>query len=153
MDIPFWLSQAYAGPKLDLYHATRDDLIRIILDQRETIADQERRIAAQARELDALRAMVAQLTTQIGALQGQRPQDDAPPRGTPQGMPGLKATERPVREPVPRKRRAQGYARRRMEATAQVVHALAACPDCGAPPNTVYMAETGLTLDRVFLDQ
>lgn len=30
---------------LDLYHATRDELIRIIRDQGETIADQAREIA------------------------------------------------------------------------------------------------------------
>ncbi len=58
---------------------------------------QDDRMTAQAHELDELRAMVAQLTTQIGALQGQRSQDDTPPRGALTGMPGLKANEPPVR--------------------------------------------------------
>lgn len=93
---------------LDLYHATRDELIRIILDQCDARADQERRIAAQDQELGELRGMLTQLTAQVGALQAQRPGDGDPPRGTPQGMPGVKPTEPAPREPRPRKPRATG---------------------------------------------
>lgn len=118
---------------LDLYHAARDEVIRIIVDQRDTLADQERRIAAQDRELGELRTMIARLTTQVGERKTPRPHDDDPGRGTPKGMPGLKSTEPDARPPRPRKRRVTGAGRSRMQATARVVHALAGCPDCGAP--------------------
>ncbi len=36
---------AYAGVVLDLYRATRDELIRIILEQRDALADRDRQIA------------------------------------------------------------------------------------------------------------
>ncbi len=117
---------------LDLYHATRDDLIRIILDLRDTLADRERQIAALTGEQAEVRRVITQLMAQVGALEDQRPRDD-PPRGTPKGMPGLKATEPAERATRPRKKRATGASRHRMQATEQVVHALAACPDCGAP--------------------
>jgi transposase len=116
---------------LDLYHATRDELIRIILDLRTTIADQERQLAAVTADQADLRAVLATVTAQLGTTTAPDG-DDAPP-GTPKGMPGLKPTQAPVQEPRPRKRRAKGYGRQRMQATTQVVHALATCPDCGAP--------------------
>ncbi len=118
---------------LDLYHATRDDLTAIILEQRDAIEDLERQVATLAATQAELRQVITQLTTQVGALAGQAPRDDDRPRGTPPGMPGLKATEPPVRERPPRKTRGQGFARRRMQATAQQGHALRQCPDCGAP--------------------
>jgi hypothetical protein len=118
---------------LDLYHATRDELSALILAQRDALADRERDIAALRTELREQRALVVGLTAQVGELLAASGRDDAPPRGTPPGMPGLKATEPSVREPTPRKRRTQGVARRRMEATERVVHVLRQCPDCGAP--------------------
>ncbi len=118
---------------LDLYHATRDDLIRTILAQRDALAERERENVVLKAELAHQRAVIAQLTAQVGALlAAAAPEDDAG-RGTPRGMPGLKPTDAPVRERLQRRKRATGAARRRMQATAQVVHALAACPDCGAP--------------------
>jgi len=117
---------------LDLYHATRDDLIRIILDLRDTLADRERQLAVLTAEQVEVRRVVTHLTAQVGALRDQRPGDD-PPRGTPNGMPGLKPTEPAERAARPRKKRATGSGRRRMQATEQVVHALTAGPDCGAP--------------------
>ncbi len=118
---------------LELYHATRDDLIQIILDLRDTLADRDRQIAALTAEQAEVRRVISDLTTQVGALSEQVSPDDDSPRGRPSGMPGLKSTEAAEREPRPRKQRAMGYGRRRMQATAQVVHALASCPDCGAP--------------------
>lgn len=111
---------------LDLYHATRDDLIRLILAQRETLADRDRQLAALTAEQVGLRRVITQLTDQVS-------HDDQPSRGAPKGMPGLKPTEAGERPPRPRKWREHGVGRRRMQATAQTVHALAACPDCGAP--------------------
>ena len=56
-----------------------------------------------------------------------------PPRGRPVGMPGNKpAPKRPRPERTePRKKRTHGFARRRMNPTRQVVHALDSCPECG----------------------
>jgi len=115
---------------LDLYHATRDELIRIILDQGETIADQARVIAALQDEQVAIRQTVQALTAALGAEAGDDA-DDGP--RTPHGMPGHKPTQTPDRAPRPRTRRAKGFGRSRMQATAQVVHALAHCPACGTP--------------------
>lgn len=117
---------------LDLYHATRDDLIAIILEQREALADRERRLAAQEQELAEVRRVVTALTAQVGAGRHQR-SDAEPSSGPPPGMPGLKPTEAAVRGARPRKARTINGARRRMLATNRVVHALAHCPDCGTP--------------------
>ena len=117
---------------LDLYHATRDDLIRIIQNERTARADLERVLLALETEVGRQAQVIGQLTAQLGALESAATGDDPPP-GTPKGMPGLKPTQAPDREARPRKRRSQGAGRSRMQATAQVVHALDACPDCGAP--------------------
>lgn len=118
---------------LDLYHATRDDLIRLILDQRDALADRERDNAALKAELAQQGAAIVQLTAQVGAILAASAPEDESGRATPRGMPGLKPTDTPVRERASRRKRATGAARHRMQATEQVVHALAACPDCGAP--------------------
>lgn len=119
---------------LDLYHATRDDLIRMLLDQHDQLADRDRQLAQQARDIAELREAVVQLTERIGTLT-MTPAADAPSAGagSARSMPGLKPTQAPDRPPRARKRRARGHGRSRMQATAQVIHALGACPDCGAP--------------------
>jgi transposase len=121
---------------LDLFHASRDDLMRLILAQRDQIADLERRQAALEAELATQRATIARLTTQLGeAMAALAPGDDPPAAGSPASprtMPGLKpGTAAPPRRP--RQRRAHGFARVRMTPTARVVHALTHCPDCGSP--------------------
>ncbi len=118
---------------LDLYHATRDDLIARVLGLRDVLADRERDNAALQAELAQQRVAIAHLTAQVGTLLAGSALDDDAGRGTPGGMPGLKPTEPSVRERPQRRKRATGAARRRMQATAQVVHALSSCPDCGAP--------------------
>jgi len=121
---------------LDLFHASRDDLIIMVRGQRDRIADLERLLAHQAEELAALRATIAQLSARVGeVLAGP----DAEPGGdegatvTPRGMPGLKSAQPPERPVRARRRRARGFVRRRMAPTARRVHALACCPKCGAP--------------------
>jgi len=101
---------------LDLYHATRDDLI---LDLRDTLADWVRQLTALTPEQAEMRRVIAHLTSQVGALAEQAVRDDEPPRGTPRGMLGLKRTEATGRAARPRTQRAQGFARRRMPTTAQ----------------------------------
>lgn len=53
---------------LDLYHATRDELIRIILEQRDALADRDRQLAAVMDKQVALGQVVKDLTVQVGAL-------------------------------------------------------------------------------------
>lgn len=118
---------------LDLYHVTREDLIRIIVAQRDALAERDRRIASLEARMTEQDATMARLTAQLGEARAAAAPDDEPPRGTSRGMPGLKPTEPEERERRSRKRRAQGDARCRMEATERVVHALRQCPDCGAP--------------------
>src|SRR5688500_15839490 len=105
---------------LDLFHAGRDELIGLVLAQRDALADRDRRVA----------------DPEAGVEAG--PPDDAPAAGgaapaAARGMPGLKPGGAPARAARPRQRRARGFVRRRMAPTAQVVHALARCPGCGAP--------------------
>src|SRR3954470_1993487 len=74
---------------------------------------------------DELLAYIAALEARVRELEA-RGGESAPRR-----LPGHKPEQRPAAPPPPRKRRAQGYGRRRSGPTAQVVHAVAACPDCG----------------------
>lgn len=114
---------------LDFYHATRDELIRVIRDQRDSLVDAEQQLAAQPRELAEIQVTRAAVTARLGTLPGEA---EAAP-GPPKGMPGHKPTQTPVRDRQPRKRRGPGRCRSQMQATAQIIHALVACPDCGAP--------------------
>jgi hypothetical protein len=121
---------------LDLFHASREDLIRLVVAQRDEIADLARRQAALEAELATQRATIAELTRQLGeALAALAPDDDAAGddgAATARTMPGLKPTA-PVPPPRGRKRRARGFARRRTIPTARQVHALPRCPGCGTP--------------------
>ena len=121
------------GP-LDLYRASREELIAVIVRQREQIADLEQRLGRQEAELTALRVTIGRLSERIGGLlAAAEPTPGDEPAGPASGMPGLKPAgtgrTRPA-TPPPRKRRAQGYGRKRMRPTARQVHALAHCPHC-----------------------
>jgi transposase len=123
---------------LDLFHASRDDLIRLVVAQREALADGNRRLATLEAEVAGLRTTIARLTERLGeALAAASPSDeDAGGEGgsaTPRAMPGLKPAAPPVPPRRARKRRAQNAARHRMIPTARRVHAPTRCPDCGAP--------------------
>lgn len=117
---------------LDLYQATRDEVIQLVHQQRAMTIEQARQMTALKEEVAELRAVLATLTTQLGLLNTAPADGDASP-GMPAGMPGLKPVQAPERPARPRKRRAKGAGRTRMVATAWMVHALAACPECGAP--------------------
>lgn len=118
---------------LDLYRASRQDLIAVILRQREQIAALEQEMARLRAEVVTQRAEMTRLTERVGALLAalEGPAgDDSSPRPT--TMPGLKPTtlRRRTVPPGARKRRAHGYGRQRMRPTARHVHALAHCPHC-----------------------
>jgi len=121
-------------PPLDLYRASRADLIARILAQREQIADLEQEVARLRAELGRQQEEMTRLTERVGALLAalEGPEGDAgSPRPT--TMPGLKPT-RKGHPPIPprhaRQRRAHGAGRKRMAPTARQVHAYAHCPAC-----------------------
>lgn len=126
----------YAGVMIDLQNASRDELIRLIVSQHETIARQEGVIAAQQERMVALEATVARLTAQVGevlaTVDALRRGDAGTGSGRPPGMPGLKPTPTKERPPKKaRKRREQPFVRYWLEPTQQVVHAVEQCPTCG----------------------
>lgn len=119
---------------LDLYRASREELIALVLRQREQIADLEREQARVRADLATQQAALVQVQERMGTLLAAlEPPDGAGGAARPTTMPGLK----PVRRdraggavPRSRRRRARGYGRRRMRPTARQVHAVARCPHC-----------------------
>ncbi len=132
-----WVLGGYLAAMLDLYHASRDELIQLIHAQFEALADRDRRLVVLEAEITSLRTAIVELTVRLGEALGATSPPDGASGGavelpTPRGMPGLKpvtagkAPERPAR-----RRRRQGFARRRMTVTTHQTHALGQCPDCG----------------------
>jgi hypothetical protein len=119
---------------LDLYRASREELITLVLRQREQIADLEREVARLHVEVATQRAEMARLTERVGVLLAtleEPPGDDGPLRPT--TMPGVKPAGPRCAPPGPspsRKRRARGYGRQRMAPTTRQRHALPHCPHC-----------------------
>ena len=122
---------------IDLQAASREDLVRLIVSQHETMQQQQRVLTAQGERIAALDAQVGALTarviTLLAALDEAAGTGDAGTGGTPKGMPGHKASTPAPRAPTARKRRTQAFVRRRMEPTVQVIHAFDQCPTCGIP--------------------
>ncbi len=93
-------------------------------------------MAEQRAVIATLEATVAQVTARVGEslVRLDAATGDGPPTGRPPGMPGLKPATGKARPPKqPRKGRTQQFVRRRMEPTAQVIHAPDRCPTCGMP--------------------
>jgi transposase len=129
-------ANGYAAHMIDLYSASRDDLIRLVIAQQERIAALEAVVVEQRAVIAALEASVTRLTQQVGALLAAQGgvADDAAGPGRAQGMPGLKPATGKGRPPKQaRKRREHAFVRRRMAPTQQVIHALDTCPRCGMP--------------------
>jgi transposase len=119
---------------LDLYRASREEVIRLVVRQREQIAQLEQRLAQQETEQAALRATIVQMTERLGVLLADREPEPSAAAAAPTTRPGLKPPpRRPPPPRAPRKRRAQGYGRKRMTPTARQVHAFRHCPHCGTP--------------------
>lgn len=122
---------------LDLYHATRKELIALLLAERDAKDDLTRQLARVHTTLATQQTVISQLTEQVGQLQATVAAltgAATPPPETserPKGMPGLKPTEAPERPVQPRKRRNRGYGRHRMAVTERQVHVLDQCPACG----------------------
>jgi len=120
---------------LDLYRASREELIALVVRQREQITDLEQEVARLRAELATQQAEMTRLTERVGALLAALagPEGDEP-SPHPTTMPGLKSASarRSWSPPAPsRKQRAHGYGRTRMPPTACQVHAYAHCPHCG----------------------
>ena len=122
---------------LDVYHASRDDLIRIIVAQQETLTEQ-RALLARQQQLVEQQATNSALTQRVGELAAanrqleQRVRELEQRGGKPRGLAGNKlVADKPTKPTQARKKRARNVARRRMLPTARVLHALDACPDCG----------------------
>lgn len=122
---------------INLQAASREDLVRLIVSQHETMQQQQRVLTAQGERIAALDAQVgaltARVTTLLAALDEATGTGDAGTGGTPKGMPGHKVRTPAPRPPTTRKHRTQAFVRRRMEPTAQVIHAFDQCPTCGIP--------------------
>ncbi|MFV0427616.1 MAG: IS66 family transposase [Beutenbergiaceae bacterium] len=126
---------------LDLFHATRDDLIRMLLAERDARLEVETRLARQEHDLGEMQQAVRLLTEQLGvvvaenaalrAALGEEP--PTPPAASSTRMPGHKDQTVPQEPRRERRKRERGAGRSRMTPTHRVVHALAVCPDCGAP--------------------
>lgn len=86
-------------------------------------------VLAQQARVVALAAQVAALTARVDELGGQPP---SPPPAVPPLPPFVKPARSAKARRVARKRRAQGFGRRRMAPTRTVEHAADACPECGA---------------------
>ena len=91
---------------LDLYQASREELIDLLLAQRDRLAEQERVIARQQAEIAGLQATIGQGTRQVGelrtmlaALTGQEPEEPPGP-GRPTGMPGRTPGGKVARPPT-----------------------------------------------------
>lgn len=87
---------------LDLYRASREELIALVLRQREQITDLEQRVARHEADLATLRATLSQLSERVGVLLAAvEPTPGDAPAGHPSGMPGLKPTSGRITPPIP----------------------------------------------------
>ena len=117
---------------LDLYTASRDDLIRVVLEQREVIARLEAQLAQQQREVATVQGTAQQLAQRVGELAQRVRESEGRRPGRPPGPAGpAPSPDTPAPPKPPRKKRRHNAARRRMAPTARVVHALEDCPACG----------------------
>jgi transposase len=118
---------------LDLYHASRDDLVAALLAQRELLAEQAAQLAQAQALLSEARAANAQLAERVGELARRvKELEDRQGPSKPQGLAGNKLEPaRPAQPERPRKNRAVNRARLRTAPTAREVHAAAQCPACG----------------------
>lgn len=117
---------------VDLYGASRDELVGLVLAQREALAEQAALVARLRAELAAAQATSGQLAQRVGELAERlRQLADRQPPTKPLGLAGNKLV--PPRPQQARRKRAANRARARLVPTARAVHALDACPDCGQP--------------------
>jgi uncharacterized coiled-coil protein SlyX len=118
---------------VDLRTASREALLAVVARQQQELLGLQRTVAEQQAEITRLTAQVAEQQVTIGQLEARIRDLEASGPSGPRGMPGLKPSQVPAEQPKrARKRRARGFGRVRGTATDVVVHALEACPDCGA---------------------
>ena len=99
---------------------SREELIALVLRLHETVQDQQRQIAGQRATVASQAERIAELEEEVARLRG-----------------GGSSAQLSVRPSVPktakqaRKKRKHSFARRSLEATQVVYHAVDRCPDCG----------------------
>jgi transposase len=103
----------------DLTTASREDLLVIIAQQQELIADLRATLSQTQAIVVQLQERIAYLEARLGGKGSGGPPGNKP------------ANAKPQAEKKPRKPRSKGFARRRLAATRVVEHALDQCPDCG----------------------
>lgn len=120
---------------MDLYGASRGDLVALVLAQREQLAEQAAQLAHAQALLVTAEATAGRLAQRVGELaQRVRELEERQPPTKPAGLAGNRiAPARPAAPGRVRRKRASNQARARMVPTARAVHALAQCPDCGHP--------------------
>jgi len=138
---------------LDLYRASREELIALSVAQREALAAQAQEIGRLRTELAVQQAAMGQLQERMGVLLAALDPSDGDQAGTarPTTMPGLKPAGRGASAPErqARQRRAHGYGRRRMRPTARRVHAVARCPRCATTLSGGTIKRTREVIDLV----
>ncbi len=121
--------------EVDLRAASRAGLLAIIAEQKSVIDRQQILNSEQQAVIGKQQALIAEQQALVAEL--QRRLEELESRlgggGRSRGMPGNKPGPHPrsAGDKKPRKRRSQGFGRRRMEPTDRVEHAVETCPDCG----------------------
>ena len=116
-----------------MYRADREELIWLVLAQREQLTAQAAQLARAQELLTAAEATARELMQRVGELaQRVRELEDRQPPTKPLGLAGNKLEPaRAAQAKTARKRRAANQARARMVPTARVLHALECCPTAG----------------------
>ena len=103
----------------ELAAASREELLAIIVELRERLAEHEATIVR-------LREVEAELQARVASLEARLAGRGAGP------LPGNKpGPAEPAAAKRPKKRRPKGFARARLTPTERVGHAVETCPDCG----------------------
>ena len=154
------------GP--DLNSADREALLAVIAEQQTTIEQKNwsvvRRLVGYAlhvrpslRQLARVYSLMDQYANffQPVIVELRKRVDELERRvthGPSGGMPGNKPGKRGESEGrKPRKRRANGFARRRMEPTQRVIHAVESCPECGTGLAGGWAHRTREVIEQVFV--
>jgi transposase len=118
---------------------SRDELLVILLEQRQLLATTQTELTALRAELLASQADNTALREEVARLQEALGKKGDPPSWA--------KSNRPVREQQPRKKRAKGTGRRCVaEPDVSLPHAVDICPQCGHPLTGGWEASTRDTL-------
>ena len=103
--------------EIEFSGSSREELVAVLADQKKVIADQQKVITELQRRVEYLERVISSGGS-AGGMPGNKPSS------------GRRGSERSERRES-RKRRPDGFARRRMEPTRRVTHAAESCHECG----------------------